>query len=63
VASKTVAASLTAGVATAQLGGTDNDPTKPASPTPADIADPAAGPAADAADPAVAVAVGPTNGG
>ena len=29
------AASLTVGVAAAQLGGTDNAPTKPASPTPA----------------------------
>jgi hypothetical protein len=32
------AANLTVGVATAQLGGTDNDPTKPASPKPADAA-------------------------
>lgn len=37
-----LAASLTVGVATAQVGGTDSVPTKPAWPTPAETADAAA---------------------
>lgn len=54
VYSNTVAASLTAGLATAQLGGTDNAPARPALPRPAVTADAPTAPTAGVLEPSEA---------